>query len=89
MGHEINNTANLLKSVNKKNELITWEKVFIYKYTHHIMNFEVLPEISLIKKYVCRPPDSTSTSIAKCTIQHFSRFELRIGETLPEIIVFG
>ena len=25
-GLEINNTANILKSVNKKNELITWEK---------------------------------------------------------------
>ena len=24
-GHEINNTTNILKSVNKKNELITWE----------------------------------------------------------------
>ena len=27
---------------------------------HHIMNFEVLPESSLMKKYVCRPPDSAS-----------------------------
>ena len=25
-GHEINNLANLLKSVNRKNELIIWEK---------------------------------------------------------------
>ena len=40
--HEINNTANILKSINKKNELITWEKIFIHKHTHHIMNFEVV-----------------------------------------------
>ena len=26
----------------------------------HIMNFEIPPESSLIKKYVCRPPDSAS-----------------------------
>jgi GIY-YIG catalytic domain. len=65
--HEINNTANLLKSVNRKNELITWEKTFIHKHAHHIMNFEVLPVSSLIRKYICRPPDSASmasTSIA-------------------------
>jgi hypothetical protein len=67
MGHEINNYAILLKSVNRKNELIIWEKMFIYKHAHHIMNFEVSPESSLIKNYVCRPPDSasmSSTSIA-------------------------
>ena len=28
--HEINNSANLLKSVNKTNELIIWEKIFIH-----------------------------------------------------------
>ena len=40
--------------------------MFIYKHTHHIMNFEVLPESSVIKKYICIPPDSAlmaSTSI--------------------------
>jgi hypothetical protein len=57
MGHEINNSAILLKSVDRKNELIIWKKIFIHKNTHHIMNFEVPPESSLIKKYVCRPPD--------------------------------
>jgi hypothetical protein len=30
-GHEINNSAKLLKSVNSKNELITWEKIFIHE----------------------------------------------------------
>ena len=59
-GHEINNSANILKSVNRKNKLITWEKIFIHKHSHHIMNFEVRPVSSLIKKYVCRPPDSAS-----------------------------
>jgi hypothetical protein len=60
LGHEINNTANILKSVNKKNELITWEKIFIHKHAHHIMNFEVSPISSLIRKYIFRPPDSAS-----------------------------
>ena len=50
MGHEINNSAILLKSVN---ELIN----NLGQHTHHIMNFEVLPESSLIKEYVCRSPD--------------------------------
>ena len=59
-GHEINKSATLLKSVNKKNELMNWEKIFIHKHAHHIMNFEIPPESSLIKKYVCRPPDSAS-----------------------------
>jgi hypothetical protein len=47
-----------LKSVNRRNELIIWEKIFIHKHAHHIMNFEVPPESFIIKKYVCRPPDS-------------------------------
>ena len=42
------------------NELMIWEKIFIYKHAHHIMNFEIPPESSLIKKYVCRSPDSAS-----------------------------
>ena len=66
-GHEINNLVSLLKPVNRKNELIIWEKIFIHKHTHNIMNFEILPESSFIKKYVWRPPDSSlmaSTSIA-------------------------
>jgi GIY-YIG catalytic domain. len=49
-GHEINNSVNLLKSVNRKNELISWEKICIHKHAHHIMNFEVPPEGFLIKK---------------------------------------
>ena len=60
MGHEINNSAILLKSVN---ELIN----NLGQHTHHIMNFEVPPDSFLIKKYECRSPDSTSiasTSIA-------------------------
>ena len=32
-GHEINNSANILKSVNRKNELIIWEKMLIFKHT--------------------------------------------------------
>ena len=59
-GYEINNSANLLKSINKKNKPIIWENIFIHKYAHHIMNFEVPPESSLFKKYVCRSPDSAS-----------------------------
>ena len=31
-GHEIDNSANLLKSVNRKIELIVWEKIFIHKH---------------------------------------------------------
>ena len=72
-GHEINNTANILKSVNKKNELITWEKIFIHKHAHHIMNFEVPPVSSLIKKYICRPPVSASMApISTVTTQDTS-----------------
>ena len=57
-GHEINHSANLLKSVNRKNELITWEETFVHKHAHHIMNFEITPKSSFIKKYVYRSPDS-------------------------------
>jgi hypothetical protein len=71
--HEINNSANILKSVNRKNELITWERIFIHKHTHHIMNFEVPPVSSLIKKYICRPPDSASMApINIATMQNTS-----------------
>ena len=71
-GHEINNTANILKSV-KRNKLITWEKIFIHKHAHHIMNFKVPPVSSLIKKYICRPPDSASMApISIATMQDTS-----------------
>ena len=70
MGYEINNPANLLKSVSRKNELIIREKSFIHKHALHIMNFEVTPESSLIKKYVHRPPDSASMApISIATMQ--------------------
>jgi hypothetical protein len=72
-GHEINNSAIILKLVNRKNELITWEKIFIHKHKHHIMNFKVPPVSSLIKKYVCRPPDSASMApINIATMQDIS-----------------
>jgi hypothetical protein len=49
------------------------------------MNFEVPPESSLIKKYIYRSPDSAlmaPISIATMhMMQHFSRFELRMGKT--------
>ena len=44
------NSVNLLKLINKKNELIIWEKIFVHKHAHHIMNFEVTSDSSLIKK---------------------------------------
>jgi hypothetical protein len=75
MGHEINNSANIIKSINRKNKLIIWEKTFIHKHAHHIMNFEVMPESSLIGKYVCRSPDSALMSqlaSPQFMIQHFS-----------------
>jgi hypothetical protein len=53
---EIDNSATLFKSVNKWNKVLIWEKIFIYKHALHIMNFEVLPESSLITKYVYRAP---------------------------------
>ena len=69
-GNEFNNTANILKSVNKKNKLITWEKIFIHKHAHHIMNSEVPPVSSLIEKYICRPQDSASMApISIATMQ--------------------
>ena len=37
------------------------------KYTHHIINFEVSPESSLIKKYVYRSSDSTSMASTSTT----------------------
>ena len=37
----INNSVNILELLNRWNELITWEKIFIQKHAHHIMNFEV------------------------------------------------
>ena len=88
--NEINNSASILKSVNRKNELITWEKIFIHKHAHHIMNFEVLPVNSFIKKYIWRPPDSASMTpiTSRHNARHFSRFELRMAKTLPETIFF-
>ena len=37
--HEINNSANLLKSVNRKYELIIWEKIFIHKHAHQYSQY--------------------------------------------------
>ena len=68
-GHETNNSAILLKSVNRKNELIIWEKIFIHKHAHRI-DFEVLPESSLIKQYVCRSPDSTLMALISIATMH-------------------
>jgi GIY-YIG catalytic domain. len=51
-GQETDNSATLLKSVNKRNILLIYEKIFIYKHAHNIMNFEVLPESYLITKCV-------------------------------------
>ena len=90
-GHEIDNSANLLKTVNRKNELIICEKIFIHKHAHHIINFEVPPESSLIKKYICRTPDSAwmhQSASPQCMMQHFSRIELRMGKTSSKTIVF-
>ena len=74
-----------------KNELITQEKIFIHKHAHHIMNFEVLPESSLIRN-MCADHQTAQrwhqSASPQCAIQHFSQFELRIGETSPETIVF-
>ena len=69
-GHEINNSANILKSVNRKNELITWEKIFIHKHTHHIMNFEVPPVSLLIKKNIWSPADSASMAPISIATMH-------------------
>ena len=55
----------VLKSVNKRNKLLIWENTFIYKHTH--MNLEVLPENSLITKYVYRPLDSASIASTNIT----------------------
>ena len=89
MGHEINNSANLLKSVNRKNELVIWENIFIHKHAYHIMNFEVPPESSLIKKYIS--PHSAlmaSHSIAAMQNTTLQLILIEMGETSPETIVF-
>jgi hypothetical protein len=44
--------------------------LFIHKHAHHIMNFEVLPESSLIKKYMYRPSDSTLIASTNITPTH-------------------
>ena len=67
-GHEIDNSAALLKSINRRNKLLIWEKIFIYKHAHHIMNFEVLSKNSLITKYVYRSPDRVSIAPTNITI---------------------
>ena len=69
-GQKINKSATLLKSVNKKNELMIWEKIFIHKHAHHIMNFEIPPESSLIKKYVYRSPDRASMAPINIATMH-------------------
>ena len=40
------------------------------------MNFEVLPKSSLNKKYVGRPPDSTSMALYSIAIMHDATFQL-------------
>ena len=51
------------------------------------MNLEVPPVSSLIKKYICRPPESIPMAlISIVTMQGTS--ELSMGETLPKTIVF-
>ena len=46
------------------------------------MNFEIPPESSLIKKYVCRSPNSASMApISIATMPDATPFELRMGET--------
>ena len=62
---EVNNSANLLKSVNEKNELIIWGKIFIHKHAYHITIVKVSPQSSLLKKYICR---SNSISMAPINI---------------------
>ena len=79
--------------INRKNELIIWENIFIHKHAHYIMNFEVPPESSLIKKYIMQTTrqriDGTNQHRHNaCMMQHFRQFELRMDETLPETIVF-
>jgi hypothetical protein len=49
---------------------MNWEKIFILKHVYHIMNFEVPPESSLIKNYVCRPPDSASMAQTSIVTMH-------------------
>ena len=88
MGHEINNSAILLKSVNRKNELITWEKIYLHKHADHIMNFEVLPESWEFSLKSMLADHQTAhwwhqPASPQCLIQHFSQFE-----TSPETIVF-
>ena len=55
------------------------------------MNFEVLPEYSLIKTMYADHQTANRwhqpASPPQCVIQHSSRFELRMGETSPETIV--
>ena len=90
-GHEIKNSAILLKLVNRKNELIIWEKIFIRKHAHHIMNFEVLPKSSLIKKYICRPPDSALMASTCITTMHdltLQSIELRMSKKKLKVIIF-
>ena len=76
-GHEINNSAKLIKSVNRKNQLIIWEKIFIHKHAPNIMNFEVLPESTLIK------------NSPQCMMQHFSRFEREWTKHHPKQLFSG
>ena len=47
-------------------ELLGWI-LFIYKHAPHIMNVKVLPESSLITKYVYRPPDNASIAPTNIT----------------------
>ena len=54
------------------------------------MNFEVPPGSSLIKKYICRPPDRASIApISIATMQDTSLIELRMGETLSKQLSSG
>jgi hypothetical protein len=55
------------------------------------MNFEVLPEVLSLKSMYADHQTEHQwhlSALPQCVMQHFSQFELRMGKTLPETIVF-
>ena len=91
--HEIYNSTNLLKSLNRKNEIIIWSETKYLSIHMHIILWVLKSHLKVLSLKSMYADHQTvhrwhQPASPPCVIQHFSRFELRMGETSLETIVF-
>ena len=60
--YEMDLEPKLLKPVNTKIELETWENIFILKNKDRVMHFEITPADILIKKFILQTPEERADS---------------------------